>query len=128
LVRPRASKITARIHEFVSNTQSTAMSATGVIALLVVAILMLSRIEETFNDIWGVKLGRSWFTRIMHYWAALSLGPILSAMAIALTGSQYVRKFEDFVGRFGALGEFSMSFGLGLLPYVILSLLSVLTC
>lgn len=123
LVESTRQQITARIHEFVSNTQSTAMSVTGVVALLVVAILMLARIEETFNDIWGVTQGRSWFTRVMQYWAALSLGPILWAMAIAVTGSQYVRKFEDLVGSLGALGEFSLSLGLGLMPYVLLSVL-----
>lgn len=123
LVESTRQQITSRIHEFVSNTQSTAMSATGVIALLVVAILMLSRIEETFNDIWGVAEGRSWFNRIMQYWAALSLGPVLWAMAIAMTGSQYVQEVEHFIGRFGSLGDFFLNLGLGVLPYVILSLL-----
>ncbi len=123
LVENTRQEITTRIREFVTNTQSTAMSATGVFALLVVAILMLSRIEETFNDIWGVTQGRTWFARIMQYWAALSLGPILWATAIALTGSQYVRTVEDLIGRSGALGELAMKIGFGLLPYVLLSVL-----
>jgi len=48
---------------------------------------------------------------------------VLWAMAIAMTGSQYVQEVEHFIGRFGSLGDFLLNLGLGILPYVILSLL-----
>jgi uncharacterized BrkB/YihY/UPF0761 family membrane protein len=47
---------------------------------------MLSRIEDTLNDIWGVAKGRSWFTRIVLYWGVLSLAPLLIAVAAGLAG------------------------------------------
>ncbi|MCZ7635169.1 MAG: YihY family inner membrane protein [Verrucomicrobia bacterium] len=121
LVESTREAIKERINEFVANTRSTTMSATGVVALLAVALLMLARIEETFNDIWGVTKGRSWFNRVMQYWAALSLGPILWATAIALTGGQYFLKVQELVNRLGPLAEWAVNLGLGFLPYVILS-------
>jgi membrane protein len=121
LVESTREAIKERINEFVANTRSTTMSATGVVALLAVALLMLARIEETFNDIWGVTKGRSWFNRVMQYWAALSLGPILWATAIALTGGQYFLRVQEFINRLGPLAEWAVNLGLGLLPYVILS-------
>jgi membrane protein len=39
---------------------------------------------------WGVVRGRGWATRIVHYWAALSLGPLFLMTALALTtGRQF---------------------------------------
>jgi membrane protein len=77
--------IAHRIHEFISNTRSSALGVTGSIALIFAAISMLSQIETTFNDIWGTSRGRGYFTRVALYWTVLSLGPLLLAVAITLT-------------------------------------------
>lgn len=110
------------IMDFVGNIRSGALSVTGVIALLVVAITMLARIEDTFNDIWGVTQGRNWFMRIILYWGALTLGPLLWAATAALTSGPYLEFVRSFIARLGPLGVFGMNLGLSLLPYVILSL------
>src|SRR5262249_53923230 len=81
-------EIAKRIHDFISNTRSGALGLTGTALLIFAAISMLTRIEDTFNDIWGAVRGRSWFTRIVLYWAVFSLGPILMVVALGLlTGS-----------------------------------------
>jgi membrane protein len=74
----------AYIHQFIQNTQSGTLGVTGTVALIFVAISMLSRIEDTMNDIWGVARGRSWFTRIALYWLVISLAPVLLAVALGL--------------------------------------------
>ncbi len=114
-------RIKEYIMEFVGNIRSGALSVTGVIALLVVAISMLARIEDTFNDIWGVTRGRSWFVRIVQYWGALTLGPLLWAATAALTSGPYLGFVRDFIARLGPLGVFGMNVGLALVPYLILS-------
>jgi membrane protein len=114
-------EIKARIMEFVGNIRSGALSVTGVVALLAVAISMLARIEDTFNDIWGVTRGRPWHMRVVQYWAAISLGPFLWITAAALTSSPHLGVVRDFVSRFGTLGEVAVKTAMGLLPYVILS-------
>jgi len=72
------------IHEFIQNTRSGTLGVTGSILLIFAAISMLSRIEDTFNDIWGVTRGRSWFMRIVLYWGVISLAPMLLIVALGL--------------------------------------------
>ena len=72
------------IHEFIQNTRSGALGVTGSILLIFAAISMLSRIEDTFNDIWGVARGRGWFMRIVLYWGVISLAPMLLIVALGL--------------------------------------------
>ena len=76
-----------RMVEFINNTQSGTLSAWGVIGLIAVGIMLLSTIEGTFNDIWGVTRGRSWLRRIVQYWTTISLGPLVLALLIAHVGS-----------------------------------------
>lgn len=72
------------IHEFIHNVRSGALGVTGMVMLIFVAISMLNRVEGTFNDIWGVTVGRSWHVRLAYYWMAISLGPLLIAAAVGL--------------------------------------------
>ncbi len=80
------------IHQFIQNTYSGTLGATGVVILLWTAIVMLARIEETFNDIWGVARGRNWLSRIVLYWATITLGPILLIIALGLAGGAHFQK------------------------------------
>ena len=96
--------IARNIHEFIQNTRSGALGVTGSILLIFAAISMLIRIEEAFNDIWGVARGRSWFMRIVLYWGVLSLAPVLAGVALGLatgphwTGTQKLLAALPFVG------------------------------
>src|SRR6185503_11736267 len=69
-------EVITRIEGFISNIQAKTLGITGMLGLVVVAILLLSTIEDTFNDIWGVTTGRSWFARVVQYWTTISLGPV----------------------------------------------------
>jgi len=80
-----------RMVEFINNTQSGTLSAWGVIGLIAVGIMLLSTIEGTFNDIWGVTRGRSWLRRIVQYWTTISLGPLVLALIVAHVGSALQR-------------------------------------
>lgn len=61
------------------------LTAPGVIALGVTAIMMLSTIEGTFNRIWRATAKRPWPLRILAFWAVLTLGPILLGMSISVS-------------------------------------------
>jgi len=111
-----------QIKDFISNIRSGSLGATGMVALLFVAISMLSRIENTFNDIWGVTRGRTWFARIVQYWGAMTLGPLLLAVTMALTSSPYFEATKKIVADLGAVGAVVAEVGLALLPYAIWSL------
>lgn len=84
------SQVVGQIQKFIANIHSGTLGLTGTVALIFVAIGLLSTIEGTFNDIWGVPRGRSWFARVIHYWAAITLGPLIIILAMGLTiGSQF---------------------------------------
>ncbi len=110
------------IQSFVENQQTSAVSASAALMLVFIAIMMLSRIEDTFNDIWGVSRGRSWFARVTQYWAALTLGPVLLLMVVGLTSSTELAAFQAKLARMplgiGAVTVFLFKF----LPFALLSL------
>jgi len=111
-----------RIHEFIQNSQVGTLGVVGMLLLVFVAIQMLANIEETFNDIWGVTRGRSWSSRIILYWATITLGPLLLAGALGLASSP---QFKAPKG--GVTDTVVGGFIFQLLPLVLLWLLFALT-
>jgi membrane protein len=57
----------------------------GVVGLGLSAVLLLSTIEATFNQIWRVEQPRPLIVRFLLYWGALTLGPLLIGASITLT-------------------------------------------
>lgn len=86
------------IFGFIQTTQSGALGIVAVLFLLWTTILMLTRVEETFNDIWGVTQGRNWLSRIVLYWAAMTLGTMLIMAAIGLASGPYFEKTRSLLG------------------------------
>ncbi|TAL01388.1 MAG: YihY family inner membrane protein, partial [Verrucomicrobia bacterium] len=85
------------IRGFVEKTYSGTLGVTGVIALFITAILTLTRIEEAFNDIWGVTRGRNWLARIVLYWTTITLGPLVLAAAVVLASGPHFQKTHDLL-------------------------------
>ena len=94
-----------QIWMFVQKTQSGALGATGVVLLIFVAISLLGRIEETFNDIWGVTRGRNWLTQIQLYSTAIMLGPLLLITALGLAGGSQFQSAKDFIAQTPFFGK-----------------------
>jgi len=65
------------IVHFIESSRSGTAGAVGLLTLLLIAIQLFSSIENTFNDIWGVRRGRSWIMRIVYYWTVITLGALL---------------------------------------------------
>jgi len=108
-------RVVKQITDFIGNTQSGKLGTTGMIGLVFIAIMLLSNIEGTFNDIWGVTRGRSWFLRVVNYWAAITLGPILFAVAIGLTTSAQFQATQDFIMGTPVIGRLLFKF----IPFLI---------
>jgi membrane protein len=106
------------IHEFIQNTRSGALGVTGSVLLIFAAISMLSRIEDTFNDIWGVARGRSWFMRIVLYWGVISLAPMLLIVALGLATGPHLEGTRKLLTTMPFVGHFTFQF----LPVVVLCL------
>jgi len=101
---PREEAIT-RIDELISQASAKTLGFTGFVGLIFVAILLLSTIEGTFNDIWGVTRGRTWFRRVLQYWAMISLGPIAMFSVIYLVSTQYFKSSQEVVETLPFIGK-----------------------
>jgi len=62
----------------------------GAIFVLFTATATLRSLEKSLNHIWKVKQGRSLFQKIIYYWAALTLGPVM-----LITGMTVATKVTD---------------------------------
>ncbi len=74
---------------------SKAFGALGGLILIWVVIQLLTSIETTLNQIWGVHQGRPWIQRIVFYWTFISLGALLGLGSTALfSASNLAGMFE----------------------------------
>jgi membrane protein len=61
------------------------MGTLGLVLLVATALALLLTIDRTLNGIWRVRRGRSFARRVLVYWAALTLGPLLVGVSLTLT-------------------------------------------
>lgn len=80
------------IDSFVSN--SSKMSAVGIIGLIVVALMLIFSIDNTLNDIWHNTKMRPPLISFAIYWMILTLGPLLAGSSIGI--SSYIFSLEMF--------------------------------
>lgn len=81
---PTASDVVQQyLSSFVDNASK--MSAVAISFLFVAAFLLISSIDQTFNNIWQVSKKRRVITSFSMYWMILTLGPILVGASIAIT-------------------------------------------
>ena len=66
-------------------TKAGRLTAVGLVFVGVTAVMLLATVEQTFNDIWRVPNARKLLHRFLAYWALLTLGPILIAVALTVT-------------------------------------------
>jgi membrane protein len=117
------------ISQFITSSRSGAAGVIGVFALLIIVIQLLTSIENTFNDIWGVRRGRSWLLRVIYYWTTVTLGAVLFFASITLmSASAFLTLFRSLTD-WMPLSEHLMGFVNWLLPsssFILLMLLLML--
>ncbi len=105
-------KITAFIHKI---SKSGAKSGViGTLATVVTCILLCVTMENTFNQIWGVKKGRKWVNRIAFYWALISLGSALGIFGMTFLASSQLSSFfknVPYFNYFASGGTYLVGFG-----------------
>jgi membrane protein len=86
------------ITSIIESSRSGSAGAVSVSTILLIVLLLFKSIEDTFNDIWGVRQGRSVLTRVVLYWTILTLGAILFFTAVAtLSASTFLSVFEGWL-------------------------------
>ncbi|TDF36499.1 virulence factor BrkB family protein [Alteromonadaceae bacterium M269] len=71
------------VSEFVNNASQ--MSAVSILALVVVALMLISNIDKTLNHIWHTKPDRPAIFTFAIYWMVLTLGPLLMGASLLMT-------------------------------------------
>jgi len=72
------------LNNFIANSRSGTAGIIGILTLFVIVIGLFMTIENTFNDIWGVRRGRSLAARIVYYWTVITLGALLFFTSLTL--------------------------------------------
>ncbi|MFN7849171.1 MAG: YihY family inner membrane protein [Burkholderiales bacterium] len=66
-------------------SKAARISAVGGVFLFVTSLALIFSIDRTFNTIWRVRRPRSFFKRLITYWAAITVGPLMIGASITLT-------------------------------------------
>lgn len=72
------------INNFITSSRSGTAGLIGILTLFLIVIGLFTTIENTFNDIWGVRRGRSLLARIVYYWSVITLGALLFFTSLTL--------------------------------------------
>jgi membrane protein len=80
----QGAEITAKVIEFVDNTQVGVLGFLGLALLIYTVISLIQKIESAFNDTWHVSQARSFARRFTDYLSVILIGPVLvfSAMGV----------------------------------------------
>ena len=80
-INPEVDAVVTRLLE---NAASGQAGVIGLGIILVLAVLMLSRVEDALNGIWGVRHGRSWRDRFANYLLFLVLFFLIGATTVTM--------------------------------------------
>lgn len=95
------------VQDYVANFVSNAsgMGAVSIVSLLVVALLLISNIDKTFNHIWRTQAERPLIYTFAIYWMVITLGPFLIGSSIVV--SSYLAGLATFAEEYTpGLGTF----------------------
>lgn len=106
-------------HAMLQNVKGGLIGGIGMVILVWAVINIIARIEDSFNNIWGVKRGRPMVRRFTDYLSVFLIGPALFILSSGLTViiSSRVRIFVESSPILGSLSPV-VSFLLNLLPYI----------
>lgn len=80
-------QLVSMLNGFITSARSGYGGVFGALSLVLIVLLMFKAVEDAFNDIWGIRLGRSLLMRIVFYWTILTLGAVLFFASVTLVGA-----------------------------------------
>ncbi len=90
------SEMTKLINNFITGSRSGAVGVVGALTLILIVLQLFTSVENAFNEIWGVRRGRSLVMRVVFYWTVLTLGAVLFfAAAAGLSASAFISAFAE---------------------------------
>ena len=114
--------ITEWVNSYLIHTQSGVILGVGLLFMLYTVLMLVSNIEQTFNEIWQVKKQRSIFRTFTDYLAMFFLFPILIVLSSGV--SIFMATVADSLPDFLLLGPV-VRWLVGLVPYVLMMCLFI---
>ncbi len=65
--------------------QAKRVGSLGLVLLVLTALALMATIDRTLNAIWRVRQMRSLWRRVLIYWSAATLGPLLLGVGLSVT-------------------------------------------
>ena len=78
---------TESVLTYIDHTNVGTLGALGAVALLATVVSVLGSIEGSFNHIWRVRRGRTWWRKATDYVSTVLITPFLLLGAVAITSS-----------------------------------------
>lgn len=78
-----AKPVMSALNQFSSKAHK--LGGAGLVALVVSALALMMTIDRTLNAIWRVREPRPLAQRVLVYWAAITLGPLVLGVSLSLT-------------------------------------------
>jgi membrane protein len=95
---PLNPRLVRMMDNFINQGRSGSAGTVGFFSLVLIVLLLFKTVEDTFNEIWGVRSGRSLVMRIVYYWTTLTLGAVLFFASVTLlSAGAFLAVFEDAV-------------------------------
>jgi membrane protein len=91
--------ITVYMQQFSDN--AARLTAVGLSFLVVTAVLLLVSIEKVFNGIWRARRPRSLVQRMLIYWTAITVGPLLIGASLSMTSWILAQSMQSVGGAKG---------------------------
>ena len=105
------------VNSYLVHTQSGVFLGVGLIFMLYTVLMLVSNVEDAFNEIWQVKKPRSLFRTFTDYLAMFFLFPIIIVLSSGI--SIFIATVADSLPDFLLLGPFVRML-IDLLPYVLM--------
>ena len=106
------------VNSYLVHTKSGVFLGIGLIFMLYTVLMLVSNVEDAFNEIWQVKKPRSIFRTFTDYLAMFFVFPIIIVITSGI--SIFMATIADSMPDFMLLGP-TIRFLIDLLPYVLMS-------
>ena len=106
------------VNSYLVHTKSGVFLGIGLIFMLYTVLMLVSNVEDAFNEIWQVKKPRSIFRTFTDYLAMFVVFPIIIVITSGI--SIFMATIADSMPDFMLLGP-TIRFLIDLLPYVLMS-------
>jgi len=97
-----AKEVLNTLLEKVLSINVSAMSSVSMIIIVWTVISLMGKIEHTFNNIWGIKINRTFITKVKEYFFTLMIVPTIivlsSSVTTALKNPRVTDSLKSYVG------------------------------